>query len=856
MEPERETVYASTELDDNSSNVEPDCPSLQADSGIGLDDSSISSEGYIQLLGRRYRNWGFARENCERYFCIDDEGEIDRQDIQHYALTLLMENKLHLAPLPIISNIQVLDVCAGNGAWAIDIGSEHPHWSVSGVDWSPMQPNWVPPNVRFHLDDMRQLPWCHGSGCDYIHTRGTIHTGCWNDFKVEAVEQAFERLKPGGWFESQELGCLVECDDGTLPADSSLASWARLLDRAGALKNHPRHVAHKMVQWYKEVGFVDVQQRLLKMPIGCWPENHRMKEIGRFWQLCLELGLESLSLRLLNETFGWGLSEMTGLLGRVKQDIRNRSIHAYTQVYVVYGRKPWSGEPTSTDTRASNPPKAVEGPTERLSSWSPTPEPLRPRSSDFGCDPSDDADSSSSGLSSAPVSLADDASASSSLFRHQRQDLVNRLLGQLCRYLDSRVAEAQLARTVSSWHTNGGFQQRGEQSQSVTRQEQALRADESGEAGDSAAARSHGYRPPPGPGGEDDNNGDIDDRRRKRPRLSSSSSGETKRLACPYYKRNPRKYGKWTSCPGPGWDEIHRVKAHLYKRHALPLQCPRCWESFRAESWYREHLQQDPPCAVQAMQRNVLDGFTKEQEEMLRSRRKTRPDMSSADKWKEVYMILFPDDNVDDIPSSYYEATDNGAKNSGKEDCNVFLRREMPAAARRELDLMFQDGFRDMELALRPRIEQLMVDLQLRLLRSWTSLENDGRGDLGELDEPRDTEQEQEREREPADRDLVFSADLRADRPSGSQDTGYDTVATVIAEQGVPTPQPGPNATELDAVVQQQEGLWDWGHAPSVSGSADTLFLLDAFFDISFEKLLDPTFADSLEMQEGNTDLT
>ena len=52
------------------------------------------------------------------------------------------------------------------------------------------------------------------------------------------------------------------------------------------------------------------------------------------------------------------------------------------------------------------------------------------------------------------------------------------------------------------------------------------------------------------------------------------------------------------------------------------------------------------------MQRNMLDGFTKEQEEMLRSRRKTRPDMGPADKWKEVYMILFPDDNVDDIPSS------------------------------------------------------------------------------------------------------------------------------------------------------------------------------------------------------------
>lgn len=201
-----------------------------------------------------------------------------------------------------------------------------------------------------------------------------------------------------------------------------------------------------------------------------------------------------------------------------------------------------------------------------MSSWSPTLEPPLPSSRDsFGCDPRDDADSNSSnsGVSSAPVSLADDASASSSLFPHQRQDLANGLVGQLCRYLDSRVAEAQLMKPMSSWHThNGPSEQWGEQSQTATHQERVLRVDESGEAGGSAAARNHGCRPPAlGPEGEEGNrDGDRDDRRRKRPRLSSSSFGETKRLACPYYKRNPSKYCKWTSCPGPGWDEIHRVK--------------------------------------------------------------------------------------------------------------------------------------------------------------------------------------------------------------------------------------------------------------------------------------------------------
>jgi hypothetical protein len=201
-----------------------------------------------------------------------------------------------------------------------------------------------------------------------------------------------------------------------------------------------------------------------------------------------------------------------------------------------------------------------------------------------------------------------------------------------------------------------------------------------------------------------------------------------------------------------------------------------------------------------------------------------------------------------------YEPTDNGAKNSGKEDCTVFLRREMPAAARRELDLMFQDGFRDMEVALRPRIEQLMVDLQSRLLQTWTSPENEGGGDHGEFDEPQDMEQEgEQRESGRAAQDLVFSADSRADGPSGSRDTGHDPAATSITEQDAPPllpppPPPELNSAELDTIVEQPEGLWDWDRDPSLSGSADTLFPPEAFFDISFEKLLDPTFTYGVEM--------
>jgi hypothetical protein len=65
---------------------------------------------------------------------------------------------------------------------------------------------------------------------------------------------------------------------------------------------------------------------------------------------------------------------------------------------------------------------------------------------------------------------------------------------------------------------------------------------------------------------------DGDGRRKKAKRavLDTVGTGEgtQRKFACPYFQRNPKKYRKWTSCPGPGWDEVHRVK----------YGCQRAWQ--------------------------------------------------------------------------------------------------------------------------------------------------------------------------------------------------------------------------------------------------------------------------------------
>ncbi|KAL2196686.1 hypothetical protein P885DRAFT_36905 [Corynascus similis CBS 632.67] len=222
---------------------------------------------------------------------------------------------------------------------------------------------------------------------------------------------------------------------------------------------------------------------------------------------------------------------------------------------------------------------------------------------------------------------------------------------------------------------------------------------------------------------QEDTDGDGRRKKSKRtPSAATTGNGGSRKFACPYFKRNPRKYRQWTSCPGPGWDEVHRVKTHLYRRHPLPIQCPRCWESFKTDAQLQSHLQQDPPCPIQR-NRALQEGFTKDQEKKLRSRKKTHADMTDEEKWREIYLILFPDDDSSSIPSPYYNESEDGGggdQSSGLsgelEDYATFIRREMPTLVRRELETLFREEFQDVEELLRPRVAEIVLNLQPRLL--------------------------------------------------------------------------------------------------------------------------------------------
>lgn len=197
------------------------------------------------------------------------------------------------------------------------------------------------------------------------------------------------------------------------------------------------------------------------------------------------------------------------------------------------------------------------------------------------------------------------------------------------------------------------------------------------------------------------------------------------KLACPFFKHNPRKYKTQRPCCGPGWDQVHRIKEHIYRKHSLPkFSCPRCSQSFETQLALQAHARSLDICDVREPE--FLDGITQDQEKKLRSRKKTSAkELTEAEKWIQVYRTLFPDVREREIPSPYHNAEDAEMNLGGYED---YLRRELPPLVRRQLEKEVERELSFVEEGMKQKVIDIARNLQLTLFKGYQQLENQERG--------------------------------------------------------------------------------------------------------------------------------
>jgi SAM-dependent methyltransferase len=248
--------------------------------------------------------------------------EIDRLDIQHYALRAAIRGN-YIAPVSAPGRI--LDVGAGTGQWAYDICSEFLDATVVGFDMEPPKPN-RPGNFRLVTGNLLHgLPFGDDT-FDFVHQRlmiPAIPVANWRD----VMQDLLRVTRPGGFIELVEVGDQME---PTGPASKRLRElWNGLAASFGLDSNGA--VIGSLDSSLREHGAVDVARRDVALPVGDWGDR-----IGSL----MASDMRALFTRLcktLEARLGLPAHECDELLRRALnecEELRSRAIFTF-----VYGRK-------------------------------------------------------------------------------------------------------------------------------------------------------------------------------------------------------------------------------------------------------------------------------------------------------------------------------------------------------------------------------------------------------------------------------------------------------------------------------------------------------------------------------------
>lgn len=157
-----------------------DSGSLQSDTTSLL--SQITKYRYEN--NRRYHSYKDGE-----YWGPNDEQQNNQLDIAHHLFLMTLGDRLFLAPIG--DNPQnVLDVGTGTGIWAMDFADQFPSAQVTGFDLSPIQPQWVAPNLRFEINDACDPDWGYSKNSfDFIHVRSMYGSVAdWPAFYQQVLE--------------------------------------------------------------------------------------------------------------------------------------------------------------------------------------------------------------------------------------------------------------------------------------------------------------------------------------------------------------------------------------------------------------------------------------------------------------------------------------------------------------------------------------------------------------------------------------------------------------------------------------------------------------------------------------------
>lgn len=330
------------EVDENYETSRPDDSSYDS-SGNGSSTTSVGSSvfSFTYENGRRYHSDRFSKAE---YYMPNDEKEQDRLDLYHHIFLTMNKGKLYMAPLE--NPQKVLDVGTGTGIWAIDFADEHPQAEIIATDISPIQPSWVPPNLRFEVEDMEEDSWTFRDSFDFIHLRNM--GGSFKDWD-QIISECYKNTKPGGWIEVQDYDCEIHTSKGenlnarldqTADNTPPLAYFCEEVSRCSEKIGRPIRIIQNMKERLEKAGLINVECHKTIWPFGDWPKDKSLRELGLYCKQGVIDGIDGFGMQLLTRVAGYTQQEVIDFSKRVHKDVGKSGGKYFAHGYFVFGQRP------------------------------------------------------------------------------------------------------------------------------------------------------------------------------------------------------------------------------------------------------------------------------------------------------------------------------------------------------------------------------------------------------------------------------------------------------------------------------------------------------------------------------------
>jgi SAM-dependent methyltransferase len=257
------------------------------------------------------------------YLLPHHPSEVDRLDVQHYALReLLGANYMS----PIERPARVLDVGSGTGQWSFELCERFPDALAVGLDLVPSKRE-RPPGYRWVKSNLLEgLPFADDV-FDFVHQRllaVAVPLARWPDTVAEMVRVT----RPGGWVELVEPIVRVQ---GGGPATDRFSDLVLQVAEGRGLDND-RSVFDALDGHLRRAGMVDVARSEVRVPAGEWGGR-----VGSF----IATDMRAFHMRMSEVLQARSLAsaeECRDLVARAQEECQH--LRMFAQVAFAFGRKP------------------------------------------------------------------------------------------------------------------------------------------------------------------------------------------------------------------------------------------------------------------------------------------------------------------------------------------------------------------------------------------------------------------------------------------------------------------------------------------------------------------------------------